>query len=332
MIYLLYGGDDLGVQECLTSMKENITPAETRDVNISVLDGTEVGLGELTAVCDTVPFLAERRMVVVRGLLSRFERRFTSRAAPSREPPLEEWAALRDYLPRVPETTDLVFVDGLLRGSNSLLALVRPLAQVRAFPLPRAGELRQWVRQRAASRAIDIEPQAVDALVETIGPNTRVIDMELQKLSLYRWAQTIRRQDAIELVSYARDVNIFAAIDAVLEGRTGDGIRHVDQLLESGHSPPYLITMMARQVRQLLLAKELKAQGLAPAEVGNRMSLSGFPLRKTLEQERAFTAEHLVQFHHRLLEADLRLKTGASDDRLELEMLIAEQAARPGGV
>ena len=84
--------------------------------------------------------------------------------------------------------------------------------------------------------------------------------------------------------------------------------------------------MIARQVRLLLLAKELKAQQVRPDEIGKRLSLSGYPLRKTLEQEARFTHERLANIHHRLLEADLSLKSTSTDEQLVLDLFIAEVA------
>ena len=56
-------------------MVKQVSPPDLRDVNITSFDGREVAFAEFCATCSTVPFLAEKRLVVVRGLLSRFERR-----------------------------------------------------------------------------------------------------------------------------------------------------------------------------------------------------------------------------------------------------------------
>ena len=175
---------------------------------------------------------------------------------------------------------------------------------------------------------MDIEPKAIDALMDSVGGNLRVLDLELQKLSVYRHAASIRGEDVLELVAYARQGNIFAAVDAVVEARPGDAIRLIQQLLGSGRPATYIITMIARQVRFLLLAKDLKAQGVSPAQMGSRLSLSGYPLRKTLEQEGRFTFAQLADMHRDLLEADLNVKTGGVDDQVTLEVLIAELASR----
>ncbi|MCY4577967.1 MAG: hypothetical protein OXD31_02870, partial [Chloroflexi bacterium] len=83
-----------------------------------------------------------------------------------------------------------------------------------------------------------------------------------------------------------------------------------------------VITMLARQVRFLILAKDLKSRGFAQDEIGRRISISGYPLTKTMQQEGRFSAERLVEIHRRLLEADLSIKTGAADEEMALDTLI----------
>ena len=174
-----------------------------------------------------------------------------------------------------------------------------------------------------------IEPSAISALVDAIGNDTRLVDMELQKLALYRSGSVIRRQDVEAMVSYVREANIFAAVDAALEGRAGVALRTAHQLMEEGRPPTYVITMLARQVRFLIIAKDLKGRGFAQDEIGRRLSISGYPLTKTMQQEGRFTAERLTEIHRILLEADLSIKTGAADEEMALDNLIVSLAATP---
>ena len=328
VIYLMYGGDDVSLEEALSAMKDGMQPAELRDVNITVLDGPTVSLDQLEATCATVPFLAEKRMVIVRGLLDQYEvQRTGRRAGPPERRPLGQWEGLSSLLEAVPATTDLVFVDGSLDSRNALLRSIRSLGEPMTFPVPRPRELPRWVLDRAGRRAIDIEHRAADALADIVGGNLRIIDSELEKLSIYRGGEQVRYQDVEEMVAYVKEANIFAAVDAVLERRPGLAIRHVHQLLDEGRAPPYIITMIARQVRLILLARDVKAQGVPQSEIGGRLSLSGYPLQKTLEQEQRISSERLAAMHTKLLEADVSLKTSAAEDGLVLDMLIAELAA-----
>ena len=328
MKHLLYGDDSFTIRETISAMKENVGTPDLRDVNVSTFEASEVSFDELVATSSTVPFMADRRMVIVRGLLGTFEpgpaARSRSRPARNGESALGEWERLAEYLPTVPETTDLVLVDGRLNRNNPLLRRIGRLVTVRMFPLPRGGELRAWVRDRASSKGMEVEPRAVDRLAETVGGDLDTLDSELEKLASYRPDGPVTEADVDELVSYTREANIFATVDAVVEGRSGPAIRLARQLLESGRPPSYLLAMLARQVRLLVLAKELKTDGVATSELGSRLKLSDYPLKKTLEQERRFTSDRLAQMHRRLLETDVEIKSGTVPEEIAVELLIAD--------
>ena len=321
MIYLLYGGDELSIDETLSSLKEEVGSAEVRDFNITSLRGADLAIEELIATCTTVPFLADKRLVIVVGLLSLFEAGGPGQTG--------RWEGLSDRLSTLPDTTNLVFSDGRLSQSNPLLRQLSPLAKTLTFPSPTARELPGWIQKRAAARGVRIEPRAISAMADAIGGNLRIIDTELQKLSLYRAGEKVRHQDVGELVAYVREGSIFAAVDAVLEGRPRVAIRVIHQLLDAGRPPSYVIAMIARQVRFLLLAKELMDQRVPSAEMGRRLSLSGYPLQKTMEQAPRLTKQRLVDIHRKLLEADLSVKTGPVDEQLVLDLLVAELVTRP---
>ncbi len=310
--------------EHVASMKEQVGVPDLRDVNITEIDGRSAALDELIAICSTVPFLAEKRLVIVRGLLSRFESGRGGRQPAQPRPKLGEWDGLADRLRDLPPTTDLVFMDGAVASSNPLFRALGKVSKSQRFALPNQRQVSRWISDRAQESGIPIEPRAIAAIAESVGNDLRVIVSELEKLSLYRSGETIRQEDVAELVSYARDANIFAAVDAILEGRSGTAIRMVHGLLQGGASPIYLLIMLARQVRLLILAKELKAEGVPGADLGSRLGLSGYPLRKTLNQESAFTSSRLIETHRRLLEADLRMKSTGADTGLIIDILVAQ--------
>ena len=231
----------------------------------------------------------------------------------------------------MPHSTELIFADAAISRNNPLLNAIQSLAQVQEFRLPSVREMPGWVRQRADRLGAGIEPGAISALVDAIGNDTRLIDMELQKLALYRSDgrsdRMIRKQDVEAMVSYVRDANIFAAVDAAIEGRAGFALRLAHQILAEGRSSTYVVTMMARQVRFLIVAKDMKARGFQQDEISRRLSISGYPLTKTMQQEGRFSAERLSEIHRRLLEADLSIKTGAADEEMALDALIVGLSA-----
>ena len=333
MIYSLSGDDDFTIRETLAGLKESVGTPEVRDVNIVTL-GANVSLDEFTANASTVPFLADKRLVLVEGLLGKFERGGGGRrssAGANGKKELSEWERLPLVLANVPETTDVVFVDGRLSASNPLLKLIQELVTAKTFNPPGPREVRMWIANRAQSEGAQIEERAIQLLAETIGSDLPVIASELRKLALVAAGRAITAEDVDRMVSYAQESNIFASVDAIVEGRVSEALGLVHGLLEGGSPTGYIITMIARQVRLLILAKEIGARRLSTGEASQRLKLSGYPLRKTLFQADRFSMERLVEIHRMHLEADLAMKSTGGDDELILDTLIADIASQPSG-
>ena len=73
MLYILWGQDDFSLNEALAEIKRGIGDQTVLLTNTTTLDVRQTTIDELTAVCETVPFLAEKRLVIVEGLLELFE-------------------------------------------------------------------------------------------------------------------------------------------------------------------------------------------------------------------------------------------------------------------
>ena len=127
-----------------------------------------------------------------------------------------------------------------------------------------------------------------------------------------------------QMVAYVREANIFQAVDAVIDGRADVALRLITRIMDDGSPAAYILTMLARQVRLLLMAKDMTTRGVPKEDIGRRIRLSGWVLNKTLQQERRMTQEYLAYFHERLIETDLTLKTKPVPEQLAIEMLVAD--------
>jgi len=73
MFYILHGEDEFSRAEQVAAFKEKIGDATVRDFNVTVLDGRKLTLAELRLAADSVPFMADKRLVVVEAS-ARFHR------------------------------------------------------------------------------------------------------------------------------------------------------------------------------------------------------------------------------------------------------------------
>lgn len=332
MLYILYGEDDFSRQQVLNEIKSTIGDETALTTNTTVLDAPQATVDHLRTVAEAMPFLAEKRLVIIQGLLERFESRAKSgrrRKTTNVSSRQNEYQPLADYLVTVPESTVVVLVDGKIRHKNPLLNSLSTKAKVKSFPLLGKEQLMQWIQNRVTGRGGSISTPAVQLLERFVGSNLWIMANEIDKLILFTGGGQIEADDVRRVVSYVHEASVFELVDAILEFRGGMAERLAEQLLQKGASPAYLLVMLTRQARLIVRVKELKNQRRSEAEIMGRLEIaSPFILRRTLEQASRYTLARLKEVYHRLLETDLAIKTGKYDAELALNILIAELCQR----
>ena len=327
MIYVFHGEDDFSSAEALTPLLEAVGTPDLREANVTRMDASEYNIERFGAAAMVVPFLADRRVVVVRGLLGTVESQRTGRRG--RRPKAEGPAAgLAPLLAELPPTTDVVFVDGKVSAANPVLAEIKELGAervvVREFPPLRRDALGKWARDRAASKGATIDNQAVSELTELVGPDLWAMDGELEKLSIYCGDRPITVDDVRALVTSNRESSVFDLVDAIMDRRPSVAMEVTERLFRGGSTGPYLITMIARQARMVAIAQELAARKAPQSEWGQRLGTnSDFVVRKASEQARRFTPEAVRGLFRLVLEADTAMKTGETTEELALTELLA---------
>ena len=333
MIYVLHGEDSFSATEALRGLLEAVGPEDVRSSNVSEFEARDFSVDKLAAAAMVVPFLADRRAVVVRGLMGTAEggqrRGRRGQDGAQARPPAELGALLGE----LPPTSDVVFFESKLSPANPFLKAVVEAggeqARVREFAPLRREALAAWVSERAAQKGGTIDPRTAARLAEQVGVNLWVMDSELEKLTIYCDGRPIGEDDVKALVSSTKDANVFALVDAIMERRTGAALNAMRQLLDEGAAGPYLLTMIARQARMVALAQELLARRAPQQEWPARLGTSSdFVVRKTMDQARRFPPEAVKSLYRLLLDTDLALKSGTSDE-LALTEMLARTSALP---
>ena len=330
MVYLLHGDNEYEISERLADFKEKVGDETVRDLNITMLDGRKTSLDEIQHAADAIPFLADKRLVIVEGLLARLAGR---RAKDSTDDAPAGAAkdflnGLIDYLPRLPDTTRLVFVE--FQALNSKHPLLRLAEQQKGKTViecrqPSVAELPRWIIERAKKRDGSIEPAAAQQLAALIGGDLRRLNSEIDKLITYVNARrSITEQDVNLLVSDASASSVFDLVDA-LGRRDGQRAAHeLHHLLDQGENPLGLLAMIVRQFRLLILVKELQGRGLTPDAMAKELGQHPFVIKKLNEQARIYRdMAQLEAIYRRLLEIETEIKTGQTPDGLALDLLVA---------
>lgn len=342
-LYIYTGQDEFRLSEALRALKRSIDVDGSLAANTSTLAGRGLTPQTLMQHISALPFLSPARLVIVEGLAA---------AAGNRRGVTEAWQPVLDFLPQMPPTNHLVLVEGEAAragrgegrgegGSNALLnafrrvpgAVVQPFAPLE--PWRRRGqpsEVDRWLQQRAREQQVAIDQPALIVLADLVGTNLRMLATELGKLAVYADGRPITAEDVRLLTPEAREESIFELVDAMVEGRAPEALRMLRTMLDDGTETPLgILVRVARQLRLLVRATELLADGADEQHIGERTGARGFPLTKLVRQARQTNSTAAVAALHAAEAADHAIKTGQRPDMLALELLVTRLAeiARP---
>lgn len=331
MLHIFYGEDDYSIRQALDGIKKSIGDPEALMTNTTVLDGRQATVEELRSACETVPFLADKRLVVVEGLLERFEsrgRNSRKKSARQSDQP-EEYKTFADVMKQLPDFTELVIIGGAVNEKNPLLLEIKSAAKMKKFSLLYREQLRAWIEQRVKEAGGNIARAAIDLLARLVGSDLWIMANEIDKLISYTGGRAIDEIDVRAVVSYAQEASIFAMIDAVMEFRVKTAQQLLQQLFREGAMPPQILVMLSRQVRIIFQIKEMRADGRSRVEIQNKLGIThDFLLNKAWEQADRYSPARVRDVYHRLLETDVAIKTGRLDGEIALNILITELGQR----
>ena len=315
MIVVLEGKDEYRLSERVSEFRLTVTPPEMSDINTTMLDGNIVTIEELLTSLSTVPFMADRRLVIVEGLLNRLG---------GSKKDLGEWLNFPDLLKDLPPTANLLLIEREPIPSNKLLSTILRLGQVEKFSPLRHRDLLDWINTRCSKLGLEIERTAVALIADSVGSELRLIDSELNKIKTYSRGRLITREDITLMVPYVRQQNVFRVVDSVIEGRTRDALNASSMLIGLGESPSGIVRMIERQLRFLILAKHLLSRKIPTGDIGKHINLSGYPLQKTLEMERKISQARIMSMHDNLLKSNIRVREGKLTEQESFDLLISE--------
>jgi DNA polymerase-3 subunit delta len=340
LLYILWGEDRFSREEALNQIKAGLGDPSLLITNTTVLEGQKLTLNELRPAVETVPFLAPCRLVIIKGLLDRFEpdeRAKPKKAASARKSEREsdsggkkEEELLAECINSLPQSTVLVLTDSIENKkkplqNNPLYNAIASGAKVMTFAALKGAKLSQWIQERVNRYGGSISVQSTNLLMNYIGGDLYTLSNEIQKLVSYTGGRRIEEKDVREVVSASREAVIYDLIDYIIDRQAGPAEKCLQKLLQAGVVAPQILVLLARQVQMMVQIKELKALRKNTLEIQQRLGLfNSFALEKLSVRAQRYTLERLKEIYKSLLETDIAIKTGKYESDLAINILAVE--------
>ena len=334
MLHIFTGEDEYSISQALAELKKGMGDPSALVTNTTVLDGKQVTPEQLRAACETVPFLGEKRLVIIEGLLERFEeKKKGGKKKASRQPDQPpDYLKIAEGIKHLPPFTELVLMSGVIKAANPLYRELAPAAKIKNFPVMKGVQLNKWIEHYIAGRekGAGISPQALKLMTAFVGGDLRAMANEIDKLILYTNGRRIEEADVKAVVSNAQEASVFNMVDAIIESRIGEAQALLQQLFIAGAEPVYVLSMLVRQARMVFQLMDMKDRGRSRGEIQSKLGVkSDFLLNKVWMQAERYTPARIKEVYHKLLEADTAIKTGKyASPELALEVLVVELGQR----
>jgi DNA polymerase III subunit delta len=323
VIYILHGDDDFTISQQIADLKKKIDPPSAAELNTTTLDGRTFSLNTLVNASHSMPFLANRRLVILNSPWGIINSESTRQK-------------FLDILMAVPPTTALVltFDEALTNRDMKRRHQTHWLEKwadeagsrvyIREYLIPQGPLLVDWIQHRTEELDGRIEPAASMRLADWIGDDIRLADQEIKKLLEYvNRARPVTLTDVENVSLDVREGDIFKLVDSLGSRRSHEALEVFHRLLED-QDDQAIFGMVIRQFRLIIQAREILDQGGGEAELINRSGLSPYVARKVISQARNFSTASVRRIYHQLLEIDIAQKTSEMDLGLNLDLFTVE--------
>ncbi|WP_448781854.1 DNA polymerase III subunit delta [Blautia sp.] len=310
--YLLYGDEAYLKQQYKHNLVKALNPDDDT-MNFSHYEGKGVDVKQLIDLCETMPFFAERRVILLED--TGF---FKNKS--------EE---LADYMKELPDYLCMVFVESEVDKRNRMYKAVKACGTIAEFARQDEKTLMCWAAGILGKAGKKITQRDMELLLTKTGTDMGNLRMELEKLICYTEGRDVVTAEDIEEICTTQTTNrIFDMVRAVTEKNQKRALDLYYDLLTLKEPPMRILFLLAKQYRQLLQVKQFAEAGLAQQEMASKLGVPSFAVRNIASCARAYTISELEQAIKDFVDAEESVKTGRLEDKLSVELLIIKYSSK----
>lgn len=309
--YLLYGEEAYLKKQYKDKLTKAMLP-EGDTVNYAYYEGKGTNPAELIDLAETMPFFADRRLIVVENS------GFFKNATPE----------LADYVKNMPETACFLFVDSEVDKRGKMYKSVKDKG--RAVEMGRQDEktLLYWLAGMVKKEGRQIKESTARYLVTRTGTDMENLEKEMEKLFSYTLGQTeITIQDVDEICTTQITNKIFDMVEAVATKQQKRALYYYYDLLALKEPPMRILYLLSRQFKLLMEVKDLSGRGYEKSQIAKTAGLHPFVAGKYIKQCHSFSKEELRSIMEDAANMEEMVKTGRLNDRMSVELFIVKYSS-----
>jgi len=304
-IYLFFGEEDFLIDENIKRIKAEYANPST---SIETLDGGNLTPELFSGALQTSPLLGEEKLVIVRDF------------KPTAENQDQIIAAIRN----IPSGVQVIFQADDIDSRSKLYKLINEAGEAvefKTFAPWEQYELCGWIKEEARRQGKKMTDAAARLLSEISGSNLRQLSSEIAKIAAYTGERQEIGEDDVSKLALPGEANVFSLLDALRNKDLKGALSVFQPLLRNKEDFFQLMHLLSTQYRLLLQIKSLSGKEKDHNKIARQVGGSPFFVKKCLEKAHNFSLDELKRDMEKLLETNLKMKTGESQTILFEELL-----------
>ena len=304
-IYLLYGEEEYLKKQYRDRLRDAIVGDDT--MNYSYFDSDNASVKEIIDVCETLPFFAEKRLVVMEN---------TGFLKSSND-------ELADYIKHIPDYLIIVMVEKDVDKRNKVYKAVDSAGYVCEMKPPTTATLEKWIAGLLSKDNLRISREACDLILDKTGAGMDYIKQEIEKIVSYcQGREVVTIEDVENVCSTQTTSHIFDMISAIANKEQQKALDLYYDLLELKESPMRILYLIVRQFNGILQVKDLMSRGVPGKEIASKIGVAPFVAGKYQAQAKYFEMNTLLDALDECAKTEEAVKQGRLNDKLGVELII----------
>lgn len=312
-MYLLYGEEAFLRNSGKKSLIFALTaPDDT--LNYSYFEGTNTNVSEVVDLLNTMPFMADYRVVVCEN---------TGWMAKEEDSKGADLSMLYDALENIGEDVIFILAEEKVDKRSKLFKTISKNGTVEEYARKNEETLISWAAGFVGSAGKRMSPSVAAYLISEVGTDMTLLSLELDKLIAWCLDRTeITKTDVDTVCTHQVNGKIFDMITAISMKRQKEALRLYYDLLTLRESPFHIQALLVRQYNNMLVVKDGLNRNLPTQAIASKAGMQDWLVKKLADIVRRMSIREIRNCIEACAKAEEDIKTGNMADVLAIELLI----------
>ena len=310
-LYLFYGEEAFKRRYYKNLLKQAVTGGNL--MNCNPFEGKNIDWQEVYDAAQTLPFLAEKRLILVENS-GKFQ------TGPGSAEPT---GFLEKMLEELPDSTCLAFFEESAAKNRKLFKTIASRGVVFECKPDTGEDMIQWVARGFAREGKKFRRSTMELLIRRVGTDYDRLRMESEKVIAYTGdREIIEDADILAVSSETVESRVFEMTKAMCRKNVHQVLDLYYDLLKNKEAPMRILGALRSELRTMLQVSELLSRGMHPRDAAKTVGKPDFVVRDISSRMRYFQPGQLEQMLNEACAYEEKYKTGEIEDQTGLEMLL----------